>query len=112
MNRCPSPEQLQDLLADRLVGAEAEAIEAHVEACPACQQALERLTGGADTREGQGPASRSASGGDFLRRLENRPPPGLELSPADGEQAKGVKRPDPVARPPLAGAPTAPYEQD
>ena len=40
MNPCPSPERLRDLLADRLRGTEADAVEAHVEACAACQQAL------------------------------------------------------------------------
>jgi serine/threonine-protein kinase len=61
MNACPSPEQLSDFLAEALPPAEGAALEAHVEGCPDCQQALERLTPGAP------PA-------DVLRRLENRPP--------------------------------------
>jgi eukaryotic-like serine/threonine-protein kinase len=44
MTRCPSDEELRHLLADRLAGPDAAALEAHVEGCAACQQALERLT--------------------------------------------------------------------
>ncbi|MFO0841050.1 MAG: zf-HC2 domain-containing protein [Gemmataceae bacterium] len=42
--RCPDAQQLRRLLADQLLGAEAEAVEAHVEVCPDCQLGLERLT--------------------------------------------------------------------
>ena len=44
MSRCPALEQLEQWLADRLAGPEAEAVDAHVETCAVCQQALERLT--------------------------------------------------------------------
>jgi WD40 repeat protein len=44
MNNCPSLERLYDLLAERLAGPEAETLEAHVEVCATCHQALERLT--------------------------------------------------------------------
>jgi serine/threonine-protein kinase len=44
--RCPDADELRGLLADRLPRAEAEAVEAHVEACPDCQRALEQLTAG------------------------------------------------------------------
>src|SRR6267142_2544642 len=44
MTLCPSSEQLQRLLADRMTGPEAEAVEAHVQTCTGCQQALEQLT--------------------------------------------------------------------
>jgi hypothetical protein len=39
MNPCPSSGQLYALLAQELQGAEAEAVEAHVEECAACQEA-------------------------------------------------------------------------
>jgi tetratricopeptide (TPR) repeat protein/tRNA A-37 threonylcarbamoyl transferase component Bud32 len=44
MSECPPLAQLERLLADALAGPEATAVEAHVEACPACQRALEDLT--------------------------------------------------------------------
>ncbi len=40
---CPPEEKLRRLLADRLSGAEAEAVEGHAQACAACQQTLRRL---------------------------------------------------------------------
>jgi aminoglycoside phosphotransferase (APT) family kinase protein len=74
MSPCPTSDQLRQLLADRLAGPEAEAVEAHVERCAACQQALEQLTGNAQTPRVQGPASPPDSGAAFLRRLEQDPP--------------------------------------
>jgi hypothetical protein len=78
MSGCPSFDLLQELLADRLGGPEGEAVEAHVEACPACQQALERLTGSPVARASLPTALQAvgASGRSFLRRLEERPPAG------------------------------------
>jgi hypothetical protein len=69
METCPSPEQWSRLLADELGGPEAEAIEAHVEGCAACQQALERLLGPAAATP-----SAPGSGHDFLLRLAAAPP--------------------------------------
>jgi WD40 repeat protein/predicted Ser/Thr protein kinase len=43
MQPCPTPTQLRDLLADRLTGADALAVEEHVETCRNCQEALEEL---------------------------------------------------------------------
>jgi WD40 repeat protein len=53
MRHCPAHSQIADLLADRLGGADRAALEEHVEHCPACQGALERLTGGADASRWQ-----------------------------------------------------------
>jgi serine/threonine-protein kinase len=44
MSPCPSREELQDLLGERLVAEQERALLAHVETCRACQQALEELT--------------------------------------------------------------------
>ena len=44
MTACPGDEQLRQLLADAVAEAEREAIVTHVEACPACQQLLARLS--------------------------------------------------------------------
>jgi hypothetical protein len=49
MRHCPRPEQIADLLG----GADRAALEEHVEHCPACQEALGRLTGGAETSRWQ-----------------------------------------------------------
>src|SRR5262245_23944315 len=73
MTRCPSSDELQRLLADRLGGPEASAVEAHVQTCAGCQRVLDQLTRGPDAIGG-GPASRGQSVGDVLRRLEQRPP--------------------------------------
>jgi serine/threonine-protein kinase len=105
MTRCPSSELLQQLLAERLSGRVADAVETHVEACAACQQALEVLTG-ATTRKGAAPESAGAPGGDFLRRLEKEPPPGAWCSPGQNHQAILMHGPDAVPKHPSAGEPT------
>src|SRR4051812_14423035 len=77
MTPCPLPEKLQGLLADRLDGAEAAALEVHVETCAGCQQALERLTGHQEGSLQPGSFRENMagkSGGEFLRRLERMPP--------------------------------------
>src|SRR5437762_12935423 len=70
MTRCPSSAQLGQWLADDLAGAEAAAVETHIETCAGCQQTLEQLTRKLDVCRGQGPASHGESGGHFLLRLE------------------------------------------
>jgi hypothetical protein len=107
MTRCPSSELLQQWLADRLAGPEAEALETHVESCPACQQALEQLTGRVGLRERQRPLFRGESGDDFLRRLEQEPPGDVSPSPQQHEQALNTNRPGPIRKPLLPGEPTA-----
>jgi eukaryotic-like serine/threonine-protein kinase len=44
MKPCPDREQLERLLANRLVDTERDELELHVEDCAACQQTLEALT--------------------------------------------------------------------
>lgn len=46
MNSCPLADQLSRLLTEELPATETAAIEAHLEECRACQEALERLTAG------------------------------------------------------------------
>ena len=90
MSPCPSRQRLRDYLDERLSGEKSLAVEAHVEGCPPCQAALERLTeAGTETAvhlSGWGgvmanpsPASRgrqlAEAGAEFLRRLEQNPPP-------------------------------------
>jgi serine/threonine protein kinase/WD40 repeat protein len=74
MTRCPSSEELRQWLADGLTGPEAEALEAHVETCAGCQQAVEDLLDDTGGRTVRGPDGGEEVGGDFLRRLERDPP--------------------------------------
>jgi WD40 repeat protein len=81
MTGCLSPDQLQQLLDGEAVDGAAE----HVEGCPACQQALERLTLAGDPQAGapappRAPAAREEPNEEFLRRLEKQC---LDASPAD-----------------------------
>src|SRR5687768_10515841 len=80
MTTCPAPDQLEQLLGDLLDQTEERALGVHVEACPACQQALEALTRGA----AMGVADSGALGltvrgwrndQAFLQALKNDPPP-------------------------------------
>jgi tRNA A-37 threonylcarbamoyl transferase component Bud32 len=109
MTRCPSSEELERLLADRLAGAEA-AVEAHVEACPDCQQRLERLAVRADGRPA---VTAPASGAAFLGRLEREPPTGACPGP-DTERGAAPLSPAPtgeaVAAAPGAAPAIAGYE--
>jgi serine/threonine-protein kinase len=107
MTRCPSSELLQQWLADRLTGPEAEAVETHIESCPACQQSLERLTGRVGARERQGPLSRGESGRDFLRRLEQEPPGDVSPPPQQHKQAMSTNKSGAIPKPLLPGEPTA-----
>ena len=43
---CPTPEQLKTLLDGSLTEPEQTALQTHVDGCPSCQQALERLVVG------------------------------------------------------------------
>lgn len=48
LNFCPPREQLERLLTQQLTDAERDMLESHIEACQACQQTLESLTGEPD----------------------------------------------------------------
>jgi eukaryotic-like serine/threonine-protein kinase len=75
VSSCPSPEHLARLLEDALDPPERAQVEDHIEQCPACQGALERLTGA----ESPTPVSRPAGSppdteaSTFLVRLKGRP---------------------------------------
>jgi WD40 repeat protein/tetratricopeptide (TPR) repeat protein len=107
---CPTQDRLRQFLADRLDRPEAEAIEAHVQGCGACQQALELLTGSASgaterlSRPDDGrdrlhgllreAAQAKTSGPEFLQQLEREPPTGVPLSlgwpPLAGRTTSGI----------------------
>jgi WD40 repeat protein len=56
MDRCPHRDRLAALLANALPPAEEAVLSAHVQDCPACQQALEELTGAGPAPAPPGPA--------------------------------------------------------
>ncbi|MFO0967667.1 MAG: protein kinase [Gemmataceae bacterium] len=97
MSSCPTPSQLEDLLADRLRES-AAAVEEHVETCGACQAELERLAAAA--APSQAILSETSLGldrkpggmRDLLLRLQQAPPEGnvttiLAGPPGDGPAA-------------------------
>ena len=91
MGACPGREQLAQLLAEQLGGAEADRVEAHVETCDRCQQALADLCSPSLTELG------SAAGSDeprpeFLRRLRATDPNAAD-TPAWGNGAAPSRRP-------------------
>lgn len=69
MNSCPSTDQLARLLSDGLSSAET-AVEAHLEECAACQEALERLTAGNAFPNRQ----KQTGDSELLRQLEEQLP--------------------------------------
>jgi serine/threonine protein kinase len=80
MSQCPSPLQLEQMLAKRLKGPEHESVETHVKICTSCQERLALLVGNpvgeAAQRGSQSetvPLDEPAE--DFVRRLQATPPP-------------------------------------
>jgi serine/threonine protein kinase len=103
MTHCPSPELLQQWLADRLSGPEGEAIETHIERCPTCQQALERLTGSAGAGPSRATDSPGESGAAFLYRLEREPPTEGPVRPSAVGAVETRPAPSPTAPPTVPG---------
>jgi WD40 repeat protein/predicted Ser/Thr protein kinase len=110
MSRCIVPEQFQRLLAEQLSQAECKALDAHVDACPRCQETLARLleaeddTAELDRRllRQAGPES-ACEPADFLRRVKETPPPPTPAGPCslNRETAFDILFPDP---PTVAGS--------
>src|SRR5947209_7369749 len=103
MSNCPCPEQLQRWLADQLGSPLEQAVAAHVETCPNCQQALERLTGAAAARNGPEARSGRESGADFLCRLGRKPPAGAWTTPGPKEPAQITDKLSGVSKPLVSG---------
>jgi serine/threonine-protein kinase len=90
MDLCPSPQRLQQFLVDQLPADEALALEAHIETCQPCQQALEQMVAVAQPPtidQGEPPTGggRRTDDAAFLQRLAAAP---LRRTTA-GARAKG-----------------------
>src|SRR5437763_16794262 len=104
MTVCAGHEQLELLLAEQLAEPERGAVEAHVEGCAACQQALGRMAGGPVGRSGEPPPvggrpPRPPLGTALLHRLEEALP---GLPPEVGRAGRLPVAPTPSARPTAA----------
>jgi WD40 repeat protein len=104
MSRCPSDDQLRQLLAEALPAADREALVTHVETCPACQQVLARLSNdsaGIDWDLLHAPFAAALPEADaaVVRRFEETPPSGNPATLA----ARGAE-PEPISFP---GPPTS-----
>ncbi len=81
MNLCPPPDELERLLDEKLDEDGQRSLSLHVDACPQCQQALERLTLDSGpslqclSRVKEANPSGSDGRTEFLHRLENHKPP-------------------------------------
>jgi WD40 repeat protein len=100
---CPGDDKLRLWLADALPKAEREALMAHSEACPACQERLARLSSEAagvnlDLLRAEPHSDLSPVDAEVLRHLEQTPPSGAPATQAEGEPA-----PQPISFP---GPPT------
>src|SRR5947209_13469920 len=76
MTPCPSSLQLQRLLGEQLSGPDRQTVERHVQACAACQQALERLVSGQEPPgllrlRSTGSNGRPAADAEILQRLKD-----------------------------------------
>src|SRR5262245_14829310 len=74
MNSCPSREQFQHWLAEQCAADEAEAINAHIDACPDCQRLLVDLACAAARPHHAPPPHHADSGKQFLPKRRAAPP--------------------------------------
>jgi WD40 repeat protein/tRNA A-37 threonylcarbamoyl transferase component Bud32 len=89
MTSCPARERLESLLAERLGGAEADAVADHVQSCARCQEALDELS--APAPPPAGPTPDWGPSPEFLRRLREAAPTPTG-GPADGERGRDEGR--------------------
>jgi tRNA A-37 threonylcarbamoyl transferase component Bud32 len=82
---CPDAATLRQLLNDELAAAEQAPLQQHIDACPACQQTVERLIGTLP-----GPLEAIASGEGTLRLAGAAAPP-TEPAPAAPVQVPGYE---------------------
>jgi eukaryotic-like serine/threonine-protein kinase len=101
MNCCPSRNELQQLVAEQLNGEWREALEIHVERCPACQDALAHLSdedevGHTQVVRASCPTPLPASELDFVEHLKENPPWSEEAAfPPDESAPENIEFPGP-----------------
>jgi WD40 repeat protein len=74
MKLCPTDDELQRLLADRLSDEVRTVVEGHIETCASCQQQLDRITQADELQLGVSPAATKNTGPAFLQRLQHEYP--------------------------------------
>jgi tetratricopeptide (TPR) repeat protein len=106
MTRCPASDRLERLLAEQLAEPERGAVEAHIEGCAACQEALGRMAGGPAGRPGERPPAAGRPARQPLdRALLHRLEEALPGPPAGVGQADALPGAPPT--PKWAASPTA-----
>jgi serine/threonine protein kinase len=93
---CPDREQLSQLLQERLPPAQQTEIQAHLETCALCQQALDRLAAGGPTweRAAQLGAAGEPAIEQVVRSLESDPPGEATPRGAETQGEAGAACPD------------------
>src|SRR4051794_13924140 len=96
MKRCPTKNDLQGLLADRLTADRRTSVEGHVEACSACQRQLDALTQSDELKlaASQPPIDPAPA---FLERVQAEYPAALLNKPASSATLKFPGPPTPSA---------------
>jgi WD40 repeat protein len=110
MQRCPTREQLERLLARQATGAEQAALERHVEQCAACQRTLEELTAGGQVEawrrlHATPTAAEPELDAGFLQQVKQQQPArdrGPEADTPEGLSAEGRPSPTLLMRPDAA----------
>jgi hypothetical protein len=99
MNYCLTPEQFQCLIAEQLDAAQRHLLDAHINACPACQEQLARLL---DENDGdypglewqrlalERPERPGQSVADLLRRLKEQLAPVTITAGLSGSSTTGT----------------------
>jgi WD40 repeat protein/serine/threonine protein kinase len=111
MRRCPTPEELEGFLDERLGDARQAELSAHVGACAACQDALERLTesslpslsGRSSTVAQKSAPPQHDSQAAFLSQLKLQRPSRRGSNSTAGPGASSTLRTGPPSLPVIAG---------
>jgi tetratricopeptide (TPR) repeat protein len=91
---CPGPEQLRELLSDRLTAVEQQGLISHVDSCPNCLATLAQLAAGSARSLLDLLRKSNAALPDRLRSLREKPPPTPEdETPVTRAPASGDGRP-------------------
>ena len=103
MDRCPTDQDLLDLLADRLPNEMTSAVETHLEECVRCQQTLEKLIAVPLPFAANSTVSQPSPGeadSEFLHHLEKRPVGRISY---DSQRTADIPEQGPEKTPEIAG---------